>query len=306
VLWEELQLLAGELLLNQTGGLMIGRPDSAVFRGARLSADTHHLPHEVLTSGQVRKRFPALRPEDDMAAILEPRAGILFPEQCITAHLALAARYGAHLRVDEPVLSWEETNDGVRVVTTKGAYHASQLVVSAGGWARELLPELNLPFTVERQVLFWFEPAGRAGLFGPEVCPIHLWQFDQRRFFYGFPDLGAGVKVACHHDGEFTSPDQIRREVASDEIEAMRTIIRRFLPAADGPLRSATVCMYTNTPDEHFWIDRHPGCSRILIASPCSGHGFKFSSVIGEIVCDLVRRREPAFDLSLFRRRTFG
>jgi len=306
VLWDELQQLTGTPLLNQTGGLMIGRPDSIVFRGARLSADTHRLPHEVLSSDQVRKRFPALCPEDEMAAILEPRAGILFPERCIAAHLSLAARHGANLRADEPVLRWKDSTDGVRVVTTKGTYQASQLVISAGSWARELLPELHLPFTVERQVLFWFEPRSRADLFYPERCPIHLWQFDGRRFFYGFPELGEGVKVACHHDGEFTSPDQILREVTPDEVESMRTIVRRFLPGADGPLRTATVCMYTNTPDEHFWIDRHPGTPHVLIASPCSGHGFKFASAIGEIVCDLVHQRKPAFDLSLFRQRTFA
>src|SRR5688572_11905587 len=298
VLWDELQRLAGVPLLNQTGGLMIGRPDSDVFRGAKLSADTHRLPHEVLTSEAVRKRFPALRPDADMAAILEPRAGILFPERCIAAHLSLAAQHGANLRIDEPILRWEESGEGVQVITTKGEYHASQFVISAGSWARELLPGFKIPFTVERQVLYWFEPIDGLESFYPERCPIHLWQFDDRRFFYGFPELGQGVKVACHHDGEFTSPDQICREVAPDEVESMRVILRRFLPTADGPLCSVTVCMYTNTPDEHFWIDRHPGCDRVLIASPCSGHGFKFASAIGEIVGELVLHRSPAVELS--------
>ena len=114
------------------------------------------------------------------------------------------------------------------------------------------------------------------------------------------------MKVACHHDGEFTSPDQIRRDVTSDEVDAMRTVVKQYLPGANGPLRSATVCMYTNTPDEHFWIDWHPGCPRVLIASPCSGHGFKFSSAIGEILCQLVTEGRTEFDLSLFRARSVG
>ena len=303
VLWEELSHVANTELFRQTGGLMIGRPDSVVFSGARRSAETHHLAHEILEAREIRRRFPVLRPDDDMAAIWEPRAGVLFPEHCIAAHLSLAARHGANLRYDEPVMRWEPSSGGVKVVTTKAEYHAAQLVVSAGSWVQSLVPDFKLPFTIERQVLFWFEPKDSPEHFYPGRCPIHLWQIDGRHFFYGFPDMGEGVKVACHHDGESTSPDQIRRDVAPEEVNAMRTIMRRFLPDADGPLRSAVVCMYTNTPDEHFWIDRHPGCPQVLIASPCSGHGFKFSSVVGEILGDLVTRGESAFDLGLFRDR---
>ena len=306
VLWEELERETGAALLLKTGGLMIGRPDSVVFSGAKRSADTHRLPHEILGAEDVRRRFPALRPDDDMSAIFEPRAGILFPERCIAAHLSAAVRHGANLRTEQPVVRWEETASGVKIVTTQAEYHAEHLILSAGSWITQLVPELNLPFKVERQVLFWFEPTTSAALFYPEHCPIHLWQFGDRRFFYGFPDLGEGVKVACHHNGELASPDQVRRDITLDEADAMRAIVRRYLPAAAGPLRSATVCMYTNTPDEHFWIDRHPGCARVLIASPCSGHGFKFSSAVGEILCHLVTTGRSEFDLSLFRARTFG
>jgi len=305
VLWDELAREAGAELLLKTGGLMIGRPDSVVFSGARRSADTHRLPHEILNAEQVRRRFPALRPDDDMSAILEPRAGILFPERCIASHLSLAVRHGANLRTEEPVLRWHKTSEGVTIVTTRGEYHADHVVFSAGSWVTQLLPELKLPFKVERQVLFWFEPTTSPALFYPERCPIHLWQFDDRRFFYGFPELGEGVKVAAHHAGALVSPDSICREVAAEEIGAMRSVVRRFLPAADGPLRSATVCMYTNTPDEHFWIDMHPECSRAIIASPCSGHGFKFSSAIGEILSQLVTEGRTGFNLGLFRARSF-
>lgn len=304
VLWDELAREAEAELLLKTGGLMIGRPNSAVFSGARRSADTHRLPHEILSAGQVRQRFPALRPDDDMAAILEPRAGILFPERCIAAHLSLAVRHGAHLRTEEPVLRWFKTSNGVTIVTNRGEYHAGHVVFTAGSWVAQLLPELKLPFAVERQVLYWFEPSTSPALFYRERCPIHLWQIGDRRFFYGFPDLGEGVKVAAHHAGVLVSPDLIPREVGADEVEAMREVIRRYLPSADGPLRSATVCMYTNTPDEHFWIDTHPDCPRAILASPCSGHGFKFSSAIGEILCQLLTDGKTAFDLSLFRART--
>jgi sarcosine oxidase len=158
-----------------------------------------------------------------------------------------------------------------------------------------------LPFRVERQVLQWFEPIGDADAFKPERCPIHLWQFDGERYFYGFPDVGAGVKLAFHHAGDITTADDVRRNVTTDEVDELRRAVRRFVPAADGRLRASAVCLYTNTPDEHFWIDRHPGHANVLVASPCSGHGFKFAPVVGEILADLVEGKQARFDLGLFR-----
>ena len=305
-LWDELARAANAPLLLQTGGLMIGAPDSIVFTGAKHSAETHGLPHEILTASAVRTRFPALRPSDDMLAVLEPRAGILFPERCIAAHLTLASQHGANLRTEEPVLRWTASEHGVEVVTTKGTYRAAQMILSAGSWARELLPDLNPPLTIERQTLFWFEPKSAPELFYPERCPIHLWQIggeEGRRFFYGFPDLGEGMKIAWHHDGSNVSPDFVSRDITPDEVESMRGLLRRYLPQADGRFRSAAVCLYTNTPDEHFWIDRHPAHSQVIIASPCSGHGFKFASAIGEILSDLAITRKSQFDLGLFGNR---
>jgi sarcosine oxidase len=281
---------------------MIGKPNSAVVAGATRSAHEHSLPHAVLSAAEVRSRFPALQPTDEMVAVWEPRAGILFPEICIEAHLNMARKHGADLRTDEPAVNWEGDGGGVRVLTSKGAYHAGQLVLSAGSWIQSLLRDLKLPLAVERQIQFWFEPKHPVQ-FQPERCPIHIWEHEPGRFFYGFPDLGGGVKVARHHEGEMVNPDSINREVRPEEVEVMRAVVRQFLPDADGPLRSAVVCMYTNTPDGHFFIDRHPAHPQVLIASPCSGHGFKFSSVIGEVMADLLTGGQTQFDLSLFRNR---
>jgi sarcosine oxidase len=300
-LWRDLEKESDIMLLRETGGVMIGRPDSELVKGARHSAEFHGLRHEMLTASEVRKRFPALHPENDMAAVWEPRAGVLFPEVCITAQLARARRHGAELHYEEAVLQWEPESDNVRVVTAHGEYHARQLIVTAGAWIHTLFPEL--PLRVERQVLFWFGDASASEMFTPERCPVHLWQFDRRRFFYGFPNLGSGVKVAFHHGGEITTIDSVRREVSSTEVEEIRTALRRFVPAADGTLRASTVCLYANTADEHFLIDRHPEHPQILIASACSGHGFKFAPVIGEILADLMEGERQRFDLSLFRRR---
>ena len=177
---------------------------------------------------------------------------------------------------------------------------------SPGSWAPSLTGELKLPLAVERQVLYWFEPRSQAADFQPSNCPIHIWEHAPRRYFYGFPELGDGVKVAVHHEGETAQPDTVRREVSEQEIEGMRVLLRRYIPAAEGRLRATAVCLYTNTPDENFILDRHPLHPQVLVVSPCSGHGFKFSSVIGELAATLLRGQQPSFDLSLFNLSRFA
>lgn len=302
-LWAELEKLSGRSLFKQTGGLMIGPENGAIVSGALRSAREHRLAHELLSAAEVRRRFPALQPTDEQVAVWEPRAGALFPEACIEAHLAQARAHGAELRFGETVLRWEPTADGVRVITTRGEYVAKRLVLTAGAWVSSLLGEFKFPFRVERQVLFWFEQPKTSGDFAPGNCPIYICEHELGRYFYGFPDFGTGVKVAGHHEGDAADPDALRREVGTGETESMRRLVAKFLPGANGPLRATAVCMYTNTPDEHFLIDWHPQCDRVLIASPCSGHGFKFSAAIGEVISDLVLSGRSRFDLSLFRLR---
>ena len=302
-LWSELESRARTTLLLKTGGLMIGLPDSELVAGARLSAERHALEHEILSSAEVTRRFPCLNPQADMIAVYEPRAGILFAEACLSAHLALAQSHGAQIHDHEPLLRWRADSRGVSVATERATYRAEWLVISAGSWAAQLLADLEPPLTVERQVQFWFDPIGPRASFSATRCPVHLWQFDDRQFFYGFPDLGEGVKVARHHRGICGSLDSLSREVDAEEIADMRSLVGRFLPNADGALRSAAVCQYTNTPDGHFWIDRHPAHANVLIASACCGHGFKFASVVGEILADLATHRNVSFDLSLFGNR---
>jgi len=300
-LWADLEGQTGRRLLLQTGGLMLGEPNGILVRGARRSAEEHRLAHRVLSAEEVRGRFPAFQPGGEMVGVWEPRAGILFPELAIKTHLELAARRGADLRFDAPVLKWEPNNGGVLVRTGSATYKARQLLLSAGAWLSSLVPELNPVLSVERQVLFWFEPRSRPELFEPQRCPIFICEHAPRRFFYGFADLGDGVKIGVHHEGAATSPDHLDREVKGDETETARSLLHRFLPEAAGRLRSAAVCMYTNTPDEHFLFDWHPNCPQVLIASPCSGHGFKFSPVIGELAATLLGGRKSPFDLSLFK-----
>jgi sarcosine oxidase len=224
----------------------------------------------------------------------------LFPEKCIAAHLDLARRLGAVLQFDEAVLSWQINGDGVRVVTVKKHYLANRLLITAGAWLTQLVQDLRLPLTCARQTLFWFKPKAHLDYFHPSRCPIFLLEYDADRIFYGFPEMGQGVKAAIHHEGALTNPDDLQRCVDPAESSDLRTLLRRFIPDAEGELCNAIVCMYTNTPDSHFLIDYHPQYPQVLIASPCSGHGFKFSSAIGEILADLLIKGQTEFDLSPF------
>lgn len=294
-LWHELERAAETQLFLKTGGLMIGGHDGVVAGGARISAQQHQLPFEELSAREIHKRFPALRPAEHMVGILEPRAGILFPEKCIAAHLGQAAR--VQLNYGEQVVRWKTDGAGVEVATDKDTYATGKLVLSAGSWMTQLVPEL--PLVVERQVLFWFA-ATQPEVFQPKRCPIHLWEHSPGKYFYGFPDVGNGVKIAGHHEGEITHPDRINRTVFPSEVAEIHRVVSPYLPSLTSRCLESVVCMYTNTPDGHFLIDRHPAHEQVLLVSPCSGHGFKFSSAIGEVVADLVVDGRSKFDLSFF------
>ncbi len=299
--WREIEQESGMRLLLACGGLSIGPPDSALVSGARASARMHHVPCEELSATELHRRFSAWRVPEEMVGLWEPGAGVLFAERCIDAFLSLAIAQGATLAFEEPVLSWRATADGVEVRTARDVYHARRLLLTAGGWARELTGECDLPLTVERNAVHWFAPARLPETLRPDRFPLFLLESAPGRVAYGIPDLGGGVKAAWHHQGELTSADTVRRTIDAAEIEDVRDILERFLPDANGPWIRSTVCTYTNTPDHDFIIDVHPRHEQVLIASPCSGHGFKFSSAIGEILADLAIDGRSDVDLTPFR-----
>lgn len=304
-LWLELEKNFGQQLYLKTGGLMIGLRKSAVVSGALRSARDHRLPYELLDQEAITTRFPGLRPTEEMVGILEPRAGILFPEKCVAAHLALSLKSGAVIHPNEQVREWKATGHGVEVTTEDRSYTANRLILSAGPWITQLASDLRLPLKVERQVLLWFE-ARDPRFFTADRFPIHLWEHEPGRYFYGFPDLGSGVKIAFHHTGEVTTPATVNREVNEQDIASMREILARHLPQANGSFLRGTVCLYTNTLDGHFILDRHPRDPRVILASPCSGHGFKFASAIGEILADLASDLPPRLKTDLFSLRRFA
>ncbi|CAN5555107.1 N-methyl-L-tryptophan oxidase [soil metagenome] len=294
--WRDLEAQTGRELMLQCGGLYGGRRDSLILDGALRSASEHDLPHEVYDAAEARRRFPALLLDADMAVLHEEMAGLLYPERCIETHFGLAEAAGAELHFGERALSWGGA-ESIEVSTDAGTYTCDRLVIAAGAWLPALAPELELPLTVERNVLFWFEPRDAAAL-KPASLPVYIVEVDDDHAFYGFPVLpGQGAKIARHHGGRPTDPDNVEREIDEDDERPVRQFAERYIPAAAGPRRDAKVCMYTNTPDFDFILDTHPDDERVVIASPCSGHGFKFSNVIGRLAADLALAGGTEFDI---------
>jgi sarcosine oxidase len=292
-LWAALENDTQRRLLIPPGGVMIGPPRSVLVEGALASARAHGLTHELLAADEITRRFPALRPAPEMIGVWEPRAGVLLPEECVSAHLEQAVRAGAEVRSNTMVQGWSPHADGIAVRTKTGDVHAGHVVLAAGAWMPEFSAELALPLEVERVVQAWFEPADEADALAPESCPITIWEYEASRHFYAFPAMDGAVKAALHHQGEAAEPDRVRREVSDHEVRGILGPLRRHIPSAVGRFRRALTCLYTNTPDEDFVIDRHPNEARIVLVSACSGHGFKFASAIGEAVAKMVKDGTP-------------
>jgi sarcosine oxidase len=299
--WHRLESESGESLLHATGVLFVGPLDRQVVAGTLASAREYGIPHELLDADALARRFPALQRIDGAVGVLEPGGGWLDPERSVAACLRLAAERGVTLRFDEPMLRWERDGDAVAVTTPRERYRARRLLLAAGPWMPDLLRGVPGALSVERQVQHWFTPASAEA----NDLPIFIREAPEG-VFYALPPAGDGreVKVAVHHDGTGTTPDTVSREVTPAEITATRALLERYVPALAGAHRRAAVCLYTNTRDGQFLIDRHPEHAAVILASPCSGFGFKFASVVGEILADLLQDRIPAFDLTPFRIRT--
>ena len=305
-LWRELEDDARERLLFITGGIDAGAPDSATVKGSLESCAIHHLPHDVLDGASLARRFPGFRLPSDMVAVHQPDAGFLLPERCIVAHAAAARRLGAELHTGERVLEWRNDDNGVSVKTDRAAYRANKMIVTAGAWMRTLLPELTDLAVPERQVLIWTQPL-RPERFELGAFPVFNMEVPEGRF-YGFPVYGVpGFKIGkYHHRREQADPDRMDRECHPEDEAVVRAGIRRYFPDADGPTLAMKSCLFTNSPDEHFILDFHPGCPQVAVASACSGHGFKFCSVVGEIMADLILDGGTRFDIDMFRLSRFS
>jgi len=305
-LWDELEAASGTSLRIVTGGVTIGGHGSALVAGARDSARRYRIPVSEFDGREATRRFPGLSVPADFDAVWEPRAGVVFPERGVQAMLSEAARHGAELLYETLVTGWRRDGGVIRIATAARDISADRVLLSAGAWTSELAPPLGVPLIVERAVQFWFTPPAESTAFGPDRLPVFVIETVNEGVLYGLPDHGHGVKVAHHHGGEVTTADTVRRTVGDDERQAIRGVARRWLPALGGNIAEATVCLYTNTADQHFLIDRHPADRAVLVASACSGHGFKFAPATGELLADLLLDQPIRVDAAPFRAARFA
>ena len=291
-IWREIEEATGESLLEITGGLWISseRRTSEVhvsnfFDTTLAAARRFGIAHELLDAQDIRRRFPLFKVRDDEHGYFEPEAGFLRPEACVRAQLELGMRAGATLRLDEHVERISQDRGEVRVVTDRGEYAASQAVLSAGAGAPELAgQEIARHLKVSRQMQYWFEARGH------EELPVWIWELQERKHgIYGFPSRGGVAKIATESFVGEIPPEVMYSSLVAPHVDGVAPKCVKTVP-----------CLYTITPDFQFIIDRHPSMDRVIVASPCSGHGFKHSAAIGECLAQWIVEGKPALDLSSF------
>lgn len=299
--WYELEQLQGRRLFTECGCLNIGTPEGVLIAGVRRAAAEHRLSVEDLSADELRRRFPMLRFGADNVGVLERDAGFLAVEDCVVGYAEEARNLGAELRPATPVLSWAVQGNGVVVRTEGQEFAAGRLIITAGAWASRVLTDLGLPLEVRRKVLLWFGTA-HPGRFRRDLFPVYLTEQPEGTY-YGFPVLDAnGHKVARHDGGQVVAnPAEVDRTIGPDDEADCRAFLQQHLPEVDGPCRYGRVCLYTMTPDEHFVIGVHPEHPQVAIAAGFSGHGFKFASVVGEILADLSDRGTTDLPIDMFR-----
>ena len=264
--------------------------------GVLQSARAHSLPHELLSASQAEDRFDAFTLDPDVSVVYEEGAGVLFAEECVRAMVGLAEESGCGFGFSERVTGWKSTGDGVVVTSDRGSYEAETVVFCAGPWTSEILGGV-VPLKCERQVPMLFPSQGEA-CFSPERMPVFIMEETPGRFFYGIPELGQGVKVAITHEGAIVDPDSVERSVTDEDKAPVEAFVSRRLKRLGSSPIASTTCLYSNTPDLAFAVGRHPKEPRAIVVSACSGHGFKFASVLGEVVSDMAVGRRNPLDVS--------
>lgn len=286
-LWAELEQHANEQLYHEVGLIEIGPPDSVVIPGVLESARQHQLQVDELTKQDVAERFPGFIVPETSVAVFEPHAGYLMVERCVLAHLAEAKKCGAELRTGETIIDWQANDVGVTVRTDKRTYAARKLVITAGAWASELLGELGLDLRVRRKHLHWYA-CDDARYRADHGCPVFFYE-TPAGYFYGFPRIDdRGIKVADHTGGtEITDPLADDKSREPEDVRRVEQFLGAHLPGVSATSTRHEVCYYTMSPDEHFIVDTHPRYKNVVFAAGLSGHGFKFTSVLGEALADL-------------------
>jgi sarcosine oxidase len=301
-LWEELAETSGREIIHRTGSIDGGPPGDPVFEGSLRSCEEHDIPHEVLSGTQVAERFPGYQLPEEYEVLYQADGGFVAAEQSVVAHVEAAQAAGAEIHAREEVLDWTGTGEGegVRVETDKGTYAADSLVLAAGAWNYTLADALDGLAIPERQVLAWFQPHSPTQ-FEPDSFPVWVLGTPEGHF-YGLPIYGVpGFKLGkYHHRGEQVDPDDWNREPNAADERLLREFTGEYFPEAAGPTMGLATCLFTNSPDEHFVLDTLPNYPQVAVGAGFSGHGYKFASVVGEVLADLAREGETDHPIDMF------
>lgn len=300
-LWQALEQAAGQQLFVRTGLVEIGPADGVVVPGVKQSAAKFGLEIEQISIAQLQNRWPGLSADENLAAVVEHNAGYLKVESCVATHLQVAAQHGAVCRHNETVQTWSSSNNCVVVETDGGRYTAASLVVAAGPWSSQVLSGLGVPLRVLRKQQYWFK-TGQPGFDRDEGFPCFFFELPSGGF-YGFPSIdGSGVKVARHNGGQsIESPIEGEHPADEEDLRLTQDFVSKHLPGVTTHLRSRAGCYYTMSTDENFLIDTLPEHPNVVVIAGLSGHGFKFTSVLGEIAVQLACGNSHNFDLDSFR-----
>ena len=300
-LWSEIESVTGEQLLYKTGSIDTAPSGHEVFEGSLESCLLHDIPHRVLNHAQINEEFPGYQLPPGHMGLLQGDGGFVLSERSIVAYANAAMSTGAEIHAREVVSGWEPDQGGVRVFTDRGEYTAERLVITAGAWTSGMVPILDDLAVPERQVLAWLQPID-GSLYTPDVFPVFNAYFDEGRY-YGFPVYGIpGFKVGrYHHLEEVIDPDCAIKAVTGEDEAVLRSAVEKYFPKANGTTMTLKTCMFTNTPDEHFIVDLLAANPQVAVAAGFSGHGFKFASVIGEILADLAINGETEHNIDLLK-----
>jgi monomeric sarcosine oxidase len=307
-LWFALEEASGEKLYYKTGGIDFGSPASQNMQDTLRSVQDMNIKHEVLTPAETRKRFPQFTLPDDMQVIYQPDSGILPAARCVAIHIRLAEQAGAVVKPNTPVIGIKTHADSVEVQTPDETYSAARLVLTGGAWTNDLLELMGvapMPLSPQRVQIAYFQPPGMER-FSVGQFPVFIAWIPGIPA-YGLPSIfGSGVKVAFHGGQQVNHVSEINYTPDNSTLLEIRAFCRNYLPDANAPLKFTRICLYTMTPDENFIIDAHPEHPNIVYASPCSGHGFKFSTLIGSILTDLALNGTTEHDISMFHASRFA
>lgn len=306
-LWFALQEEAGEQLYVKTGGLDFGLPEAGTFQALKQSMDTADLDYEHLDKAAIRDRYPQFQLEDGMEGLFQKDAGLLRTSRCVLAHIRLAQHRGATVVDQSPVVKVTPSSSSIEVQTDRETYSCDRIVITVGSWAKGLLAEqgIDLPLKIMPCQLGFYQPNDPQD-FEPGTFPVFFAHMngDYGEMPYGIPhtDPSLGVKITTFYGWDtVNTPDEVDYTPSDAWPERIRNFAKQYVPGAAGPLLSTRRCLYTLTPHKHFIVDQHPEYPQVAIGAGFSGHGFKFTTLMGKMLADLAMNGSTPHDTSLFK-----